>query len=95
MQKATKSAQHEQHTIELEQEETSSDQEQEDVEQEVTLSPPQAFPSMFMPYIEGPKMEWTINDNLYNRFLKWKLKCENILECELAMLAETRKYKKL
>ena len=60
MPKATKGAQHEQHTIEhvppeetTEWEETSSDQEQEDVEQEVTFRPPQAFPSMFMPYIEG------------------------------------------
>ena len=40
-------------------------------------------------------MDWTVNDNLHNRFLKWKLKCENILECELAMLAETRKCKKV
>ena len=40
-------------------------------------------------------MDWTVNDNLYNRFLKWKLKCEKILECELAMLAETRKCKKV
>ena len=102
MPKATKSAQHEQLTIEnvvlseeiSEQEETSSDQEQ-DVEQEVTISPPQAFPSIFMPYIEVPKMDWTVNDQLYNRFLKWKLKCGNILECEFVMLAETRKYKKV
>ena len=50
---------------------------------------------MFMPYIEGPKMDWTVNDNLYNRFMKWKLKCENTLECEPAMLAETRKSKKV
>ena len=40
-------------------------------------------------------MDWTVNDNLYNSFLKWKLKCENILECELAMLVETRKCKKV
>ena len=77
MPKATKSAQDEQCTIEhvlpeetSDQEETSFDQEQE-IKQEVTLSPPQAFPSMCMPYVEGPKMDWTVNDNLYNRFLKW------------------------
>ena len=94
MPKATKSVQHEQSTIEndipeetSDQEETSFDQEQE-IEQEVTLSPPPVFPSMFMPYIDGPKLDWTVNDNFYNRFLKWKLKCENILECELAMLLE-------
>ena len=51
--------------------------------------------NMYMPYIEGPAMDWTVNDGLYNRFLKWKLKCENILECELAMLPEARKCKKV
>ena len=49
----------------------------------------------FVPYIEGPKMDWTVNDSLYHRFLKWKLKCENILDCELATLSETRQCKKL
>ena len=48
-----------------------------------------------MPYIEGPAMDWTVNDGLYSRFLKWKLRCENILECELAMLSEARKCKKV
>ena len=28
-------------------------------------------PTMFMPYIEGPKMNWTVDDGLYHRFLKW------------------------
>ena len=40
-------------------------------------------------------MDWTVNDGLYHRFLKWKLKCENILDCELATLSETRQCKKL
>ena len=47
-----------------------------------------------MPYIEGPKVDWTVNNGLYHRFLKWCLKCENILECELAMLPEKRQSKK-
>ena len=47
-----------------------------------------------MPYIEGPRMDWTVNDGLYHRFLKWWLKCENILVCELAALPEQQKYKK-
>ena len=57
----------------------------------------QEMPSMnmYMPYIEGPSMDWIVNDNLYNRFLKWKLKCKKILECELAMLPEARKCKKI
>ena len=57
----------------------------------------QEMPSMnmYMPYIDDPSMDWTVNDNLYNRFLKWKLKCKNILKCKLAMLPEARKCKKI
>ena len=40
-------------------------------------------------------MDWTVNDGLYHWFLKWKLKCKNILDCELATLSETRQCKKL
>ena len=44
---------------------TSSDQE---TDQKVTFNPsrqqPQVVPSMFMPYIEGPKMDWMVNDGL-------------------------------
>ena len=47
---------------------------------------PEPVPSMFMPYTEGPKMDCIVNDGLYHRFLKWCLKCKNILECELAAL---------
>ena len=50
---------------------------------------------MYMPYIEGPQMDWTGNDGLYKRFQKWQLKCENILECELVMLSEPRKCRKV
>ena len=50
---------------------------------------------MFMPYIEGPKMDWAANDSLYHGFHKWKLKCENILDYELAMLPESKKCKKV
>ena len=40
-------------------------------------------------------MDWTVNDGLYHRFLKWRLKCENILECELAALPERQQCKKV
>ena len=50
---------------------------------------------MDMPYIEGPKMDWTVNYGLYHRFLRWKPKCENISDCELAMLPESKKCKKV
>ena len=55
----------------------------------------QLISNMFMPHIEGPRMDWTVNDGLYHRFMKWHLKCENILECELVMLSERRKCKKV
>ena len=48
-----------------------------------------------MPYIEGPKMDWTVNGSLYHSFLKWKIKCEIILDCELAISSEARKIKKV
>ena len=77
----------------------SSDQEiNQEPDPEVSFHPSRAqqtIPTMFMPYIEGPKMDWTINDALYHRFLKWHLKCENILECELAALPEQQKCKKV
>ena len=57
---------------------------------------PQLFVQpMFMPHVEGPKMDWTVNYSLYHRFLKWKLKCENILDCELGMLPDSKKYKEV
>ena len=55
----------------------------------------QPVPRRFMPYMEGPKMNWTVNDGLYHRFLKWCLKCENILECKLAALPEWQQCKKV
>ena len=57
---------------EITQEDSSSEQE---IDLEVIVNLPQAFLIIFMPYIEGPKMHWTMNDGLYSRFLKWKLKC--------------------
>ena len=30
----------------------------------------QVIPNMSMSYIEGPKMDWTVNNALYHRFLK-------------------------
>ena len=91
MPKATKSSAwgatsepiHKEMTTSSQDEHSSSDQEP---DPEITFHPsrqPQPVPSMFMPYIEGPKIYWTVNDGLSNRFLKWHLKCENILECEL------------
>ena len=87
-------------SIDTQAETSSSDQE---LDPEISFHP--AFPShsafhhnvptMFMPYIEGPKMNWTVDDGLYHRFLKWCLKCETILECELANLPEKQKCQKV
>ena len=49
---------------------------------------PQPMTGMYMPYIKGPCMDWTVNNGLYHGFLKWCLKCKKILECELAALLE-------
>ena len=54
-----------------------------------------SVPTMFMPYIEGPKMNWTVDDRLYHRFLKWDLKCKTILDCELANLPAKQKCQKV
>ena len=79
---------------------TSSQDEHSDQEPdpEITFHPsrqPQPVPSMFMPYIEGPKMDWTVNDRLYHTFLKWCLKCEKILECKIVALPECQQCKKV
>ena len=57
--------------------------------------PPNQVPTMFMPYIEGPNMNWTVDDGLYHRFLKWQLKCKTILDCELANLPTKQKCQKI
>ena len=79
----------------------SSTHEESEPEQEVYINHthPNAsqpvYTNMCMPYIKGPKMDWMVNDALYHRFLKWKLKYENILECELVALPECQKCKKV
>ena len=40
-------------------------------------------------------MNWMVNDELYHRFLKWKLKCKNILECELTASLSARSARRL
>ena len=75
----------------------SSTHEESEPEQEVyinhTNAPQPVYTNMYMPYIEGLKMDWMVNNMLCHRFLKWKLKCENILECELTALPECQMCK--
>ena len=56
---------------------------------------PFPYSGMMVPYVEGPKMDWTIHDALHSRFIRWKIKCENILDCKLAILQESTKCKKV
>ena len=80
--------------------ETSTHEESE-LEQEVTINnlhpdaPQPVYTNIYMPYIKGLKMDWKVNDALYHRFLKWKLKCKKILECKLAALPECKKCRKV
>ena len=55
------------------QEDSSSEQE---IDQEVTLNPPQVFSSMFIPYIEGLRMDWTVNDGLFSRFFEMEVEMQ-------------------
>ena len=79
MAKANKNAQCEPHTSDTvpPEEEISFEQESES-EQEVSIRQHQAPTSVYVSYIKGPKMNWTVDDSLYNRFIKWKIKCKNI-----------------
>ena len=46
-------------------------------------------------YIDGPKMDWSMDDGLYSCFQDWKLECELILDGELTEIAEPRKVNTL
>ena len=72
-----------------------SDQDQDPEVSFHPVVPSPNVPTMFMPYIEGPKMNWTVDDGLYHKFLKWHLKCETILDCELANLPVKQKCQKV
>ena len=53
------------------------------------------YSGMMVPYVDGLKMDWTADDALHSRFIRWKIKCKNILDCELAILEESTKCKKV
>ena len=42
-------------------------------------------------YIDGPKMDWSVDDGLYSSFQDWKLECEPISDGELAEIVEPQK----
>ena len=56
---------------------------------------PFPYSGMMVPYVEGPKMDWTVDDALHSRFIRWRIKCKNILDCQLAILQENAKCKQV
>ena len=56
---------------------------------------PFPYSGMMVPYVEGPKMDWTVDDALHCRFIRWRINCENILGCQLAILQESAKCKQI
>ena len=46
-------------------------------------------------YIDGPKMDWSMDDRLYSCFQDWKLECKLILDGELTEIAESQKVNTL
>ena len=46
-------------------------------------------------YIDGPKMDSSMDDGLYSRFQEWKLECELILDRELTEITEPQKVNTL
>ena len=46
-------------------------------------------------FIQGPVMDWSVDDSLYSRFKTWKLKTENIQEVGLPSLPDARKCRTL
>ena len=55
--------------------------------------PPKKDPTPI--YIEGPKMDWVMDDGLYRRFQDLKLECELILDGELTEIVESHKVNTL
>ena len=80
MLKATKKSNHVDNTSENELQDDSNLSHESHSDDEVVLQSPQSKPSksqaqamqqMYMLYTEGPKMDWTVIDSWYPRFLKW------------------------
>ena len=63
-------------SVDTQAETSSSGQEQDPEISFRPVFPSHSTPTMFMPYIKGPKMNWTVDDGLYHRFFKWHLKCK-------------------
>ena len=47
------------------------------------------------PFIQGPSMDWTMDDGLYSHFQTWKISCNLIMDSEICELSEVRKINTL
>ena len=47
------------------------------------------------PFIQGPSMDWTMDDGLYSHFQTWKISFNLIMDSELCELSEVRKINTL
>ena len=46
-------------------------------------------------FIQGPSMDWAMDDGLYSHFQTWKISCNLIMDSELCELSEVRKINTL
>ena len=70
------------------------------INQKLTFSPPPTINNASKKdqapiYIDGPKMDWSMDDGLYSRFQDWQLECELILDGELTEIVEPQKVNTL
>ena len=56
---------------------------------------PEKEKDIVAPFIQGPSMDWTMDDGLYSHFQTWKISCNLILDSELCELSEVRKINTL
>ena len=59
------------------------------------VAPPNQVPAMYMPYIEGPKMNWTVNDWSLPQISEMAIEVQTILDCKLANLPTKQKCQKI
>ena len=65
-------------------------------DQEVFLKPQpcgsaQEMPNMYMPYIEGPQMDWTVNDELYKQISEVATKMQEHIRLWACDVTRTKK----
>ena len=92
-QSAPPSEEHE--SIDTQAETSSSGQESDQEISSCPALPSHPTPTMFMPYIEGPKMNWTVDDGLYHRLLKCHLKCKTIKIVNWQIFQKKQKYQRV